>query len=171
MRQLFIAILLSIPLLSASAQDVTLTKGETVAWLEKKINEIIEYSSFADGTPKVKEASVKYINGILEISYTQDYGKYDYYKETFKFNPLYIVSIYDYGSFPSGSINKVKIKMPAKAIIREVVTRGDHKKLLSEEEDFYFPFLAADTTGAIKIRKALLHLQSLLKAEDDPFGN
>jgi len=154
---------------SLHAQDVTLTKGETVAWLNKKINEIIGYSMFQDGAHKVKEASVKYINGILEISYTEFYGEYDYYKETFKFNPLYIVSINDYGSFHGTSINQMKITMPAKAIIREVVTGINRKILLSEDDAFYFPFLAADTTAEKKIRKALLHLQALLKAEDDPF--
>ena len=34
-----------------------------------------------------------------------------------------------------------------------------------------FTFLQADDTNFNKIKKALLHLQALLKAEDDPFGN
>ena len=33
------------------------------------------------------------------------------------------------------------------------------------------PFLIKDGTNEKKIQKALLHLQALLKAEDDPFGN
>jgi len=152
------------------AQDVTLTKGETVAWLDKKIKEIVGHSFYAKGTPKVSDAGVKFVDGLLIISIAEDYGKDGIWIRTSKFNPMYMNYVGYKGYFSGGSIDKMKITFPTKSVIGETITPSG-KTDIEEADNYDYSFLRADETAPIKIRKALLHLQALLKAEDDPFGN
>jgi len=174
MRQLFIAILLCMLSVTALAQDITLTKGETVAYLDKKIKEVEGYSQ--NGWPEglsVKDCSVEFKNGRLIITQSTYKNENDFRKEEYSFNPLYIESITDYSyNDKAQTVHIMFITLSTKSIRHQTTHPLNYVKWpLYEEKDAQIYYFNGGGKNFEKIKKALFHLQALLKAEDDPFGN
>jgi len=214
--QLLSVILLTFFSVSVHSQ-ATLTKGETVAYLDKKIKEVLGYQRYVplqNGTTDTYyyyNASVNLDGNKLTLftergtalnktigyrAYVPNVGyRYIYpctYIEqthTVSFNPMQIKSIDLETSTISGqTVGMVKITLKAASAQYNFVARTVTEKSNSGQfsgqctsfkevggerkttNEVLFTYIKADDTNFNKIKKALLHLQALLNAEDDPFG-
>jgi hypothetical protein len=199
----------------ARAQTPTFTKGETIAYLDKKIKEVngfhrtaplgegqipyYYYSSSVslDGNKVTLYTergtkSKKYFGDKVWVSgsgywylYPCDYGVQVH---TVSFNPIHIQSISMGTSLVAGEpVGLIKITLKNSSAqqnysgwaITQKINRepyvgkcSGYKQVANNNtavSELYFTFFQADDTNFNKIKKALLHLQAVLSAEDDPF--
>lgn len=146
--------------------QVTLTKGETIAYLNKKIKEVAGFKH-----PKLQPASfaaeylqeIKLSDNKVEIIFTY-IG--DSRPRSYKFNPLLITRI-------SSSEEKNATTGLVYFDFNSMTVLQDEINIKGPIQNNYavFPYLIGDGSNFEKIKKAFLHLQALLKAEDDPFQN
>lgn len=199
----------------AQAQTPTLTKGETVAYLDKKIKEVNGFHRTAPlgqgQIPYYYYSAAVTLDGNKVTLYTERGTKaqklngdrvwisgagywylypcdYGVQVHSVTFNPIHIQSITMGTSFVAGEpVGLMKITLKNSSAqqnnsawaITEKVYREPHagkctgyKQVANNTtavSELYFTFLQADDTNFNKIKKALLHLQALLSAEDDPF--
>jgi len=169
MKKILVVLVLSVISSLSVAQDVTLTKGETVAYLDKKFKEIIGHKD--PQSPEVfLDAGVKFENSLLIIKYTLKLSETTSWSFEFNFNPMYIKDVhtaYDDEEVPMLSISL--LTSCGKEIIRHSYNTAYPPKWESTSSSKMY-FLKGDNKNGEKCKKALLHLQALLKAEDDPFG-
>lgn len=172
-----IAALLSLTV--SFSQDITLTKGETVNYLKKKLNEINgEYTVRIEASPTINDKYVSnpylYLNeSQLSLSYSLYFRPFSatsnpsfFCSYSYSFNPMYIDTIWA----PSGGLMSVWLK---RGNGKYVCSCSQYHTNLNKNENtslISWPVPINDSDYANKIRKALLHLRDLLKAEDDPFG-
>ena len=154
---------------SVYAQDVTLTKGETVEYLNKKFKELDgrNYTNISNYT--IKNLSITFKDGLMVMSISEvgveDGKSHNYIR---KFNPLYITKIWSANVVPYGD-NTGQLQIYLKIAGTEAYQSGAYG-WTQNTDVLRLPFLNVNDNDK-KITKALLHLQALLKAEDDPFGN
>lgn len=150
---------------SVIAQNATLTKGETVAYLDKKMKEMNE---FRYKNERYLNFSVEFDGTVLTLKYQiknldNNFTSYQIHK----FNPLYINKFQHYNR--DNQLPFILVSVKTSGIYS---TTGSPYKYSPENNNhipFYFLGSESDKSNGEKIKKALLHLQALLKAEDDPF--
>lgn len=158
--------------MSMFAQDVTLTKQETVNYLNKKMREI--QSMQACNEPTITPNKFEFASASVGFDYESNQLKFIYSgTRTQKnnvtisvefsqiFNPLHIKEIKEISSTDQCAVHWIRIELKGYL----------GKRNGSDWNNFAIPFLKVDSFAFEKIKKAFLHLQALLKAEDDPFGN
>lgn len=210
--RIFGFILLAFVFSNLSAQNPSLTKEETVNYLNKKANEILGHYRLVEGTYYYYYSSSVNLSGSDVSVYTlrgtnqsKQNGYYFYWRgsrtgypcnyyedqHTNTFNPAHIISIdLDPSNVAGNPVGLIRITLksntarysyyrngPAWKVNDDNSQWGGHcyawKEYASQKESrrvVYFTFLQSDDTNFNKIRKAFEHLRSLLKAEDDPFG-
>jgi hypothetical protein len=156
------------------AQDVTLTKGETVAYIEKKFKEAEgAHSDFSkNGTnSRYRNLRLSFKDNNLIMEYTYDYtqgGNWVWGSDrTITFNPLYIKSVSTGSTLSDIQTVWIDLSLPGKD--RQRNSNGSFDNNINGVQMFYLG-TSTDKSNGEKIKKALLHLQALLKAEDDPFA-
>jgi hypothetical protein len=155
---LFVFIFVS---LIAGAQNATLTKGETIEYLHKKIMEVDKQTTGTAGSV-FQYPKVLLQNGAVKIEFDMGTPRY-----TYVFNPAYIKEVTL--SKPNQTTGWVLIELMSKAVaVEKAYAAADNGK--SSSEFAWLPFLIGDGKNFDRIKKALLHLQALIKAEDDPFN-
>lgn len=168
-RVIIIAISLLFPF-EIIAQNATLTKGETVSYLSKKIQEVVGYcrGSTKNCASTYVSASVELKNNQLEVSTKESDG----YVVVYIFNPKNIISLSQGDHYSNDEYLKdyIFIKFSSKIAIKKI-TYADRTSKTEYVQEVDFTYLDSDNSNGDKVRKALLHLQALLKAEDDPFEN
>ncbi len=163
------------------SQDVTLTKGETVNYLKKKLNEINgEYTVRIGAATNLDDKYVAnpymYFNeSSMNFSYSLYFRPYSstsipalFCSYSFTFNPMYIDTIYA----PSAGSGLMSVWLK-RGNGKYVCTCSQYYPQFNKNEStslISWPVPINDPDYANKVRKALLHLRDLLKAEDDPFG-
>lgn len=172
MKKLYVFLFSLFIALIGIAQTPTLTKGETISYLDKKIKESIGHSlTNSNGyIGKVTEAQVKESAKGISIMYYFDYKT----KYTYDFNPRLITGIADYQHVAGSPLNEIQIKLSGAICILSTVKPGTSGYNVTDTKSVSYAnmiYLKADSTSFSKIIKALNHLRDLLKAEDDPFGN
>jgi tryptophanase len=160
MKKLFFSIAIILIASSSFAQNATLTKTETVAYIDKKIKEIAsQQTPKADGFFYSLWNYMQFTDGMATIGF----AFLPLREVTYKFNPAYIK---DVTSFEQGKATGwIRIGFASNAV---AISDGGTKK---SSDAAFLPYAIGDGTNFEKLKKALLHLQSLLKAEDDPFAN
>jgi len=153
------------------AQDVTLTKGETVEYLKKKYKEMEGFNTPGTYMQRTfKNFELKYIDGIIQLSYKEydrNSGEWSTDYE-YRFNPLYI-SRFTFATVNDYTVLHIYFSNTNFSIHQ----KNGNGSFVDDYEYISFLYLGTkdDQKNGEKIKKALLHLQALLKAEDDPFGN
>ena len=149
------------------AQNATLTKDETVGYLKKKLSEIDKQSAGTSSTFSFS-GDVSLYNTTLSLKFCfSSATSFTCYK--YSFNPAYIKEITQEANSGTSATGWVKVRVANKSAVEEkIYTNPDTK---SSVDLVWIPYLVADGSNFEKIKKALLHMQALLKAEDDPFGN
>lgn len=180
MRHFFLIVILFSGKLS-SAQDVTLTKGETANYLKKKLNEVNgEYTVKIGAASSLDDKYVAnpylYFNeSTITFSYNLYFRPYSstsipalFCGYSYTFNPMYIDTIYA----PSKGSGLMSIWLK-RDNGKYVCTCSKYYPQYNKNENtslISWPVPVNDPDYSNKVRKALLHLRDLLKAEDDPFG-
>jgi hypothetical protein len=169
MRVLSLMALLFVSTLAASGQDAMPTKEETVRFLDRKIKEgtgRVGGETFGD--EKYRDLAVWMKGDELTITYSADRpGSRTTWTNTF--NPKYIEKVSVIGVRGKNALGLVLIQF-AKPVVRSVFMLNGK----SDEKDTTgagFLYFAADEGNGEKVKKALLHLRDLAKAEDELFGN
>lgn len=176
------------------AQNATLTKEETVNYINKKLAECTSYKkTTSDGvtlTIEYERISLSDANLITKSTKRSrmvngnDCPRNELYNYD-KFNVVHIVGIeLDKNYDDSEAIGTIKIKLLPKtghltwtseAYTRVLMGRCTDWKEVDRQEmtvsEIRMYYLKGDPTNFNKIKKALEYLRDLAKAEDDPFGN
>jgi hypothetical protein len=192
-------LLLAFAVLSAAssfAQDAMPTKEETVNYLNKKSQEIVDhYHTYIDGIDwgRVQYSKISFsLKGDkVELKYE---GKGSRIPNdctlplrseivgSYQFNPAHLSRIVTIkAQKPNEPIQMLRLYFSAKTVRSSGYAAGsdgcggssysNQDRLVTSRDALEFPFFANDPTNLSKIQKALLHLRDLAKAEDDPFGN
>jgi len=171
----FIAFALSF---NSYSQDVTLTKGETIQYLDKIVKQTVgqtfktSYGFLGNsGTiGEVKEAYIKETSTGIEVFY-EIKGSFIWQRKL-KFHPKYIKTIINHKNNLSSTVNGVDITLIGNLCNYEYYAR-DYGGVVGSGTvaQLSIIFLQEDPKNFERLKKALLHLQALYKAEDDPFDN
>lgn len=174
MRKSLFTLLLACTTFFSFSQSATLTKGETIAYLNKKINEAVGHklSNNNGFIGDIYNAEVKVDTKGITIRYCWINTSGLYYWSSYVFNPSHIQDILPYANTSESAINELKISLVGKTCVFTSGT-GYYSPTTQSGSVAYANFLQlrADPENLNKIKKALLYLKSLLKAEDDPFGS
>lgn len=195
MKKIITILAVCVSIATSFAQGATLTKEETVNYINKKLAECDGHKkTVADGsrTPTIKSLRISLsdaglVTGTMEredMNKAADCPRYKLYNY-YKFNLLHITSIeLDKNYNENEAVGTIKINllprtghvtMTTEAYSRVLVGRcTDWKEFDRKEEtvsQVYIYYLKGDPTNFNKIKKALEYLRDLAKAEDDPFGN
>lgn len=175
-------------------EKASLTKDETVRYLEKKIKEIVGHyrtPNNSNQTLYYTDPAVTFNDNLLRIKISRKNYVLDSRSSVY-------VELENYTSFNPKDIKEIKFEnrndwepvgvlkiIFTSQVCKETMyaygytSQDDNgkgydwgqtdKKEVSTNEAL-IPFLAADNTNFTKIKKALEYLRDLCKAEDDPFG-
>ena len=170
--------------LAGFSQNATLTKGETLAYIQKKFREFEgTYVLMRDTTRRTISSSDKMLSGSY-VSLIDDKITFSY---SLSFRPYTVGGTGDcfcsYSvTFKPADIESMSYSNPYKSL-QIILTRKtgrqtvrcceSYKKFEEDLTDRLVVSLntSGDEDAINKIMKALNHLKELLKAEDDPFGN
>ncbi|MFD0751294.1 hypothetical protein ACFQZS_14180 [Mucilaginibacter calamicampi] len=168
--------------ISAKAQDkATLTKDETISYINRKVKEIdgLSYhyiNTLGERLSKTCNAAsfaLKYdTNDKLLLKYNEAYPNTTLeLRYLYEFKATYIKSIELMPPVVSSDqLGFLKIQLSNESALYSIRydggSRGEGNTSVIE-----LPFLISDTSNFSKLKKALEHLQALYKSEDDPFGN
>ena len=195
MKKTLLICILALLNVSLFAQDkATLTKDETVNYIERKIKEIVGHYRTPEGFNErlyFKNTFVYYKDNLLTISTTRKNilennfnCRYVEKENTISFNPKDIIEIKFEGKNESEPVGIIKVIFTSQ-VCKEILYAYAYKMQKSDgtcydlrqtdhqefsKKEILIPFLASDSTNFTKIKKALEHLRDLCKAEDDPFG-
>ncbi len=189
MKKTIFTLLLSLLLHFCFGQGATLTKGETIAYLQKKLDETTQFKKCDFSKPDIlngEELAKIQTFSNLAISINDNKVTLQYtYRELWKWSKNGIKDETDRGetqisiSFnPSAikSIERHNIRDPKSDVQRmfiflayDVPFKTDGKTTKSSL--FTFPYYDADPQNGSRIEKAFLHLKDIIKAEGDPFDN
>jgi hypothetical protein len=181
---------------SAMAQDAMPTKEETVNYLNKKSQEILDhYHTYIDGIDwgRVQYSKISFsLKGDkVELKYEGSGSKDEKDCNTplrseivgsYQFNPAHLSRMLVVrAEKPNEPVRRLRVYFSAKTVRSSGYAVGRNgcggssysnpDRLVSSRDELELPFFANDPTNLAKIQKALLHLRDLAKAEDDPFGN
>ncbi|MFN3666016.1 MAG: hypothetical protein ACK4S0_07650 [Sediminibacterium sp.] len=162
MKQFFyllIPVLFSVQL---KAQTPTLTKGETISYLSKKLKETIghEWSNNNGSIGKITTCNVTQTEKGIKIEFWINSQRL----VSYEFNPKLISSITEYSNGSNSPINELRLSLKGNVCIHY------NNGTTSSVSYGNMPYLKADPDNFQKISKAFNHLKALLAAEDDPFG-
>ncbi|HCL04537.1 MAG TPA: hypothetical protein DHW64_00535 [Chitinophagaceae bacterium] len=162
MKKFFYVVLFSFFVSQLHAQTPTLTKGETISYLDKKIKESIGHNwTNNNGTiGKISSASVIQTEKGIKIEFRIDYQR----TISYEFNPKLISSVTEYTNGTSSPVNEIRLSLNGNVCIH--YNNGQTNSVSYGN----LPYLKADADNFQKISKAFNHLKALLAAEDDPFG-
>lgn len=149
-----------------SAQNTLLTKEETINYLAKKFKEVDGLYT-DNGMWKYSHCDLTWVNNNIELTYRHTYNGDNVTDFTIRFNPLYITRIDNSRGITDVGVLEIFLSIPGQS------TQSNHNGTFprsTKEVNIMFLGSSSDRTNGDKIKKALLHLQQLLKAEDDPFG-
>ena len=171
--------------LASYAQNATLTKGETLEYIQKKFREFEgTYVYRVDSNRQINYADDKILTGAyvsltdqkITFSYTLSFRPYQNqvgsnasclcsYSVTFKPADInYMKYFSKYQNFYIGLNNKT-----GRQIVRCCQYHKNSEKDITD--NYVILHISGDEDAINKLIKALNHLKELLKAEDDPFGN
>ena len=172
MKKLYVFLFSLFFALNGMAQTPTLTKGETISYLDKKFKESIghELTNNNGNIGKITTAEVRESAKGITITYEYNYRN----KYTYEFNPRLISSISEFTHIAGSPLNELNINLSGAVCVltRSVANSSGGRDITTSSVSFAkIIFLKADSSNFGKISKALNHLRDLLKAEDDPFGN
>jgi hypothetical protein len=185
-RFLFITLLVLSTCTFTIAQPPKPSKSETIAYLNKKINEAVGHSYIKQTTAVnsydyglLTHAQVQaHVKGIvIQIQYKTANAEYITFSA---FDPAAITEISIDSNISASPLNAIDIKLSGRSCV-EIFGMQDPKSTApftlakgyqtESVEDLTFVFLRTDGENFEKIKKALLHLRSLAKSEADPFGS
>lgn len=195
MKKTLLFCLLVLLNLSLNAQDkATLTKEETVSYINKKVKECEGHyrtpdaSAFSNGVAKkmyyrdmsFELSGEKIIVSMMSSNKSANDNSTDYFERyvTQSFNPSQIVSFTDGTTNANEPLGIILIKLKSNSSVSKQYVKyhngrsfyyHDPTQTWSSSE-VGFVFLNADPDNYKKIKKALEYLRDLYKAEDDPFG-
>ncbi len=161
---------------SGLSQSASLTKGETIEYLNKKFKSTIGFELINSNgvVGKIVDAEFIKVGEDIRIDYTFE-GKTSRFWRCFKFNPGRITDVTYLSNTTESSINEIFINLVGKVCVTTKGTGsyGSYATPTSNSSESYarILYLKADPDEFTKIKKALLYLKSLYKAEDDPFAN
>ncbi len=168
MKKIFFLTALFTVSISVFAQDVTLTKDETISYLDKKIKAIIgqpePFCSNCTGR-KMRNAYIKETGGLIEVYFSYDISDGRSYSATYRFNPKYIRDIDLFTT--KSTVRTINIFIPNNSSMK---TTSDSEGFWNEK-NMKFLFLDNDPENFNRIKKAFLYLKDLYNAEADPFDN
>ena len=189
MKKTIFTLLLSLLLQVSFSQGTTLTKGETIAYLQKKLDETTQFKKCdfqkLDILNGEELAKIQTFSN-LAISINDNKVTLQYtYRELWKWSKNGIKYEKDQGetqesiSFNPSAIKKItqySIRVPESDIDIVYITLAYEcpQKLngITDQSDLFgFPYYNADPQNGVRIKNAFLHLKDLLKAEGDPFDN
>ncbi|MGN0021670.1 MAG: hypothetical protein ACI35Z_12790 [Sphingobacterium hotanense] len=195
------------------AQNATLTKEETINYINKKANEV---GGHFRSVPADKNSGIiKYYYSQNDVSFANDKLRIvqqrrnypdngfggdvypcDFHSQTHEdfFNPAHIVSIEKHTNFKQDEpVGTLKIILKGNVGQSNFSTYTPTKRVTNTEHKYYghchdlqeyipyrtkntvnfiyLSYLQSDDSNYDKLKKALLYLRDLMKAEDDPFGN
>lgn len=144
------------------AQTPTLTKGETISYLNKKIKEVLghNWSNNNGSIGSITYCSVIQTEKGIKIEFRINSQR----TVSYEFNPKLISSISEYANGSGSPINELRISLKGNVCIH--YNNGTTNSIGYAN----MPYLKADPDNFQKISKAFNHLKALLAAEDDPFG-
>lgn len=161
--------------IQGSAQGQTLTKGETISYINKMVKRAIghnalwimcsEYELGEIASSSFSENGETVTYSVSSYAYKKGLCSAPAYNYTYEFNPAYIKSITQ-TPIKNTSVVRVKINMKSKDLIK--VTSNSGKGFTDKMDIFLF---LAEPKNFDSFRKALLHLKDLVSAEEDPFGD
>lgn len=162
MKRLLYVFFLSLFFSVLTAQTPTLTKGETISYLNKKIKESIGHNwSNNNGTiGKISSATISETQKGVKIEFWIDAQRL----VSYEFNPKLISSITEYTNGTNSPVNEIRLSLKGNVSIH--YNNGQTSSVGYGN----MPYLKADADNFQKISKAFNHLKALLAAEDDPFG-
>ena len=152
--------------LAAQAQS-SLTKEETINYLSKKLKETVDHV-YSNNNGKIGKVSSSYTVSVaktekgIKITYTFEEP---FYQTSYEFNPAHIKDVLPYENSTTSAVSELQISLIGKTCAAK---RRNGNESLSYANMLY---LKGDSSNLGKIKKALLYLRDLCKAEDDPFGN
>ncbi len=181
MKKTIFTLLLSLLLQVSFSQGTTLTKGETIDYLQKKLNEAGNFVLLEVDDENLKQSSCTFKNSnivlsgnVVEIFLRMDFSGSAYNDFlTFNFNPATIKTI-DPSAIKATYRNREVTKDPKSSISwlkLEFASSIGHKWGTTNILSNYclFPYYNGDPQNGVRIKNAFLHLKDLIKAEGDPF--
>ena len=191
MKHTLFTLLLLLLMHDSFSQGATLTKGETIAYLQRKLDETTQFEMRKVEKPEILKGEKLTIirtfenpvisineNNIVTIQFTekekwkyrQDGIDYDQDREdktvrkSISFNPSAIKSISVGNVHTESDIDLIFITFSYKfpAKYNEISCQSDLLEI---------PYYNADPQNGSRIEKAFLHLKDLITAEGDPFDN
>jgi hypothetical protein len=178
MKNLLLLPLVLLSFVSVFSQQEMLTKQETVNYLNKKVKEaegVAEKTTTSKFIRRYTNLSVQLKGGDVVLEYTSRLWREDGTpsasgptRYTYSFNPAYIKDfVVDSDAAPGSQVKRLTVAFSAATVRKKL----DYTQLEPDNTLYYLPFFASVPENESRIRKALLHLRDLAKAEDDPFGN
>jgi hypothetical protein len=184
MKKLLFTLFISAFSLFSIAQDISLTKDETINYINKLLQKTVglEYNR---GSTVERIALTETPKG-LRFSYTasgsnkfafnaydeHSWGSYDKCPDrSYDFDPIYVKDIV-LKSSGYGNIRYLVLSFIKKELVKEKIS-GCPEVYYGRNQtvnDVLFFFLMAQQSDFDKFKKAFQHLIALYKAEDDPFG-
>lgn len=192
--KVFLTTVASLLFIPVSAQTAPVkpppTRGETISFLNRKVEDTQSLKFFLDGRTRVLRTAkfgasttggVEYSSIANSLPSVCD--KQTLIKVT-TFNPAQIASVSETTSIQSEALGFASVKMTAKAvkqtnIVMQNVNRSPTGECTSYNEvknsteivgDFMFAYIKSDPANFERIKKALFHLRDLDRAADkEPF--
>ena len=184
MKKSLFTFLLILYAFSCIAQDITLTKGETINYINKLLQKTVGLEYHRGST--VDRIALTETSTGLRFSYTasgvskfafnayneHSWGGYDKCPErSYEFDPIYVKDIV-LKSYGHNNIRYLVLSFVKKDLVKEKIS-GCTEVYYGRNQtvnDVLFFFLMAQQSDFDKFKKAFQHLIALYKAEDDPFG-
>lgn len=160
MKSVLVSVFFFLFIICPRAQEKpTLTKEETVNYINKRVQEAIGLKSSKELTYGDLSLTVKDCDLTLTRGYKEDGSRY-----IEVFNPIYINSFFVI-SKKGAQTGSLQINFSG------AVVRYSWNGQKGTNTFVSIPFFNGDPDMGEKLKKAFLHLKDLCKAEDDPFGN
>lgn len=195
-KQILLGLIFLITINSFAQDKASLTKEETINYLNKKVQECEGHFRTPDGMKEAmyyRDLSFK-LEGdkvVLEI-FSSNFSEYKNYYSYFErvtyqyFNPAHIISITESTTNKNEPIGIIVIKFSSNSCLSKQKVSwfkyrdewddsgkgfGNHDGIKTySKNEVGFIYLSTDSSNFNKIKKALEYLRDLYKAEDDPFG-
>lgn len=183
MKQVFFAALFVLVGFSSMGQDITLTKGETINYINKQLQKTVglEYN---DGSTIESITFTETARGLRFSYLASGSNKYAYnaYEKpswggyvkcpdrSYEFDPIYVKDI-TLKSYGHKNIRYLNLSFIKKELVKEKIS-GCQEVYYGRNQmvnDVLIFFLMAEEKDFDKLKKAFQHLIALYKAEDDPF--
>jgi hypothetical protein len=178
-KKLLLGVLLICSIASFAQDKASLTKEETVRYLDKKFKEIISSRDgkvYTDASCSLEGSKLKIF---IELKFVYKGEDASIARSTITIDPSKIERIQN--GTEGTEINMLIINVTSntsKLVLFETASDPqpsnfnywNKKTTTTVPSKIEIPYLKYDGTNFDKIKKALEHLKDLCKAEDDPFG-